>query len=389
MDRLYETMHRLLASTTSNFHRYVYDRINWDNRMLGLVGPRGVGKTTLFLQHIKHAGQLEHTLFVSADNLYFSDHTLFDTAETFNKNGGIYFYIDEVHKYLGWSRELKAMYDAFPDLHVYFTGSSILDIERGEADLSRRAPKYSMQGLSFREFLAMRYEIETPALSLEDILAHKAVLPGVDHPLVYFKEYLVSGYYPFGQDPDFSIELGQVINRTLEVDIPQFANMTAATGRKLRKLLALISTLAPFKPSMTKLASQIEVSRNNLEDYLLFIEKAGMIAQLREVSTSINGLGKVEKVYLDNTNILNTLSDSAPDVGTVRETFFFNQMRVNQEVTSSPISDFQIGDHAFEVGGKSKGQKQIREATQGYVVKDDIEYGHGNVIPLWAFGLNY
>ena len=389
MDRLYETMHRLLANTTSNFHRYVYDRINWDNRMLGLVGPRGVGKTTLFLQHIKHAGQLEHTLFVSADNLYFSDHTLFDTAETFNKNGGIYFYIDEVHKYSGWSRELKAMYDAFPDLHVYFTGSSILDIERGEADLSRRAPKYSMQGLSFREFLAMRYEIEIPALYLEDILAHKAVIPGVDHPLVYFKEYLVSGYYPFGQDPDFSIELGQVINRTLEVDIPQFANMTAATGRKLRKLLALISTLAPFKPSMTKLASQIEVSRNNLEDYLLFIEKAGMIAQLREVSTSINGFGKVEKVYLDNTNILNTLSDSAPDVGTVRETFFFNQMRVNQEVTSSPISDFQIGDHTFEVGGKSKGQKQIREATQGYVVKDDIEYGHGNVIPLWAFGLNY
>lgn len=389
MDRLYETMHRLLANTTSNFHRYVYDRINWDNRMLGLVGPRGVGKTTLFLQHIKRADQVNQTLFVSADNFYFSDHTLFDTAEIFNKSGGTYFYIDEVHKYEGWSRELKAIYDAFPDLHVYFTGSSILDIERGEADLSRRAPKYSMQGLSFREFLVMRYEIETPALSLEDILAHKAVIPGVDHPLVYFKEYLASGYYPFGQDPDFSIELEQVINRTLEVDIPQFANMTAATGRKLRKLLALVSTLAPFKPNMTKLASQIEASRNNLEDYLLFIEKAGMIAQLREASTSINGFGKVEKVYLDNTNILYTLSDSLPDVGTVRETFFFNQMRVNQEVTSSLISDFQIGDHTFEVGGKSKGQKQLREATQGYVVKDDIEYGHGNIIPLWAFGLNY
>lgn len=389
MDRLYETMHRLLANTTSNFHRYVYDRINWDNRMLGLVGPRGVGKTTLFLQHIKRADQVNQTLFVSADNFYFSDHTLFDTAEIFNKSGGTYFYIDEVHKYEGWSRELKAIYDAFPDLHVYFTGSSILDIERGEADLSRRAPKYSMQGLSFREFLVMRYEIETPALSLEDILAHKAVIPGVDHPLVYFKEYLASGYYPFGQDLDFSIELEQVINRTLEVDIPQFANMTAATGRKLRKLLALVSTLAPFKPNMTKLASQIEASRNNLEDYLLLIEKAGMIAQLREASTSINGFGKIEKVYLDNTNILYTLSDSLPDVGTVRETFFFNQMRVNQEVTSSLISDFQIGDHTFEVGGKNKGQKQIREATQGYVVKDDIEYGHGNIIPLWAFGLNY
>ena len=389
MDRLYETMHRLLANTTSEFHRYVYDRINWDNRMLGLVGPRGVGKTTLFLQHIKHAGQADKTLFASADDLYFSNHALFDTAETFNKNGGKFLYLDEIHKYEGWSRELKAIYDLFPDLHVYFTGSSILDIERGEADLSRRAPKYHVQGLSFREFLAMRYEVEAPLLSLKDILAHKAVIPGIDHPLPYFKEYLACGYYPFGQDPDFQIELGQVVNRTLEVDIPQFANMNASTGRKLRKLLALVSTLAPFKPSMAKLASQIEVSRNNLEDYLLYIEKAGMIAQLRDASTGINGLGKVEKVYLDNTNILNTLSDQAPDIGTVRETFFFNQMRVNQQVASSSISDFQIGEYTFEVGGKSKGKKQIREAAQGYVVKDDIEYGHGNIIPLWAFGLNY
>lgn len=165
--------------------------------------------------------------------------------------------------------------------------------------------------------------------------------------------------------------------------------MNASTGRKLRKLMALVSTLAPFKPSMAKLASQIGASRNNLEDYLLFIEKAGMTAQLRESSSSINGLGKVEKVYLDNTNILYNLSDGAPDVGTVRETFFFNQMRVNQNVFSSPISDFQIGDATFEVGGRSKSAKQIRDAVRGFVVKDDIEYGHGNVIPLWAFGLNY
>ncbi len=357
--------------------------------MLGLVGPRGVGKTTLFLQHIKHADQADKALFASADNLYFSEHTLFDTAEVFNKNGGIFLYLDEIHKYEGWSRELKAIYDSFPDMHVYFTGSSILDIERGEADLSRRAPKYHLQGLSFREFLAMRHTIEVPVFSLEDILKQRASIPGVSHPLPYFKEYLVSGYYPFGQDPDFSIELAQVVNRTLEVDIPQFANMNASTGRKLRKLMALVSTLAPFKPNMTKLAAQIGASRNNLEDYLLFIEKAGMIAQLREASTSINGLGKVEKAYLDNTNILYNLSDGAPDIGTVRETFFFNQTRVNQTVFSSPISDFQIGDATFEVGGKSKGTKQLRDATRGFVVKDDIEYGHGNVIPLWAFGLNY
>lgn len=389
MERLYETMYRLLENTASDFHRYVYDRINWDNRMLGLVGPRGVGKTTLFLQRIKHANQAEQALFASADNLYFSDHTLFDTAEAFSKSGGTFLYLDEIHKYEGWSRELKAIYDSFPDMHVYFTGSSILDIERGEADLSRRAPKYHLQGLSFREFLAMRHGIETPAFSLEDILEHRASIPGVSHPLPYFREYLISGYYPFGQDPDFPIELAQVINRTLEVDIPQFANMNASTGRKLRKLMALVSTLAPFKPNMTKLAAQIGASRNNLEDYLMFIEKAGMIAQLREPSTSINGLGKVEKAYLDNANILYNLSDGTPDIGTVRETFFFNQMRVNQHVFSSPISDFQIDDATFEVGGKSKSAKQLRDATRGFIVKDDIEYGHGNVIPLWAFGLNY
>lgn len=165
--------------------------------------------------------------------------------------------------------------------------------------------------------------------------------------------------------------------------------MNASTGRKLRKLMALVSTLAPFKPNMTKLAAQIGASRNNLEDYLMFIEKAGMIAQLREPSTSINGPGKVEKAYLDNANILYNLSDGTPDIGTVRETFFFNQMRVNQHVFSSPISDFQIDGATFEVGGKSKGAKQLRDAERGFIVKDDIEYGHGNVIPLWAFGLNY
>ncbi len=389
MDRLYETMQRLLANTVSPFHRYTYDRINWDNRMLGLVGPRGVGKTTLFLQHIKESGQVDNTLFASADNLYFAEHTLLDTAEEFYKNGGAFLYLDEVHKYDGWSRELKAIYDSFPNMHVYFTGSSILDIERGESDLSRRAPKYTMQGLSFREFLAIRYAIELPPLSLDDILAHKASIPGIDHPLPYFKEYLTCGYYPFGQDPDFPLELTQVVNRTLEVDIPQYANMNASTGRRLRKLMALVSTLAPFKPSMAKLASQVGVSRNNLEDYLLFIEKAGMIAQLRESSSGLNALGKVEKVYLDNTNLLYSLSDEAPNKGTVRETFFFNQMRVNHSVASSSFSDFSIGARTFEVGGRSKGKAQLQSAGEGYVVKDDLEYGHGNVIPLWAFGLNY
>lgn len=389
MERLYEYMNRQLKSVNDEFHRYMYDKINWGNRMLGLVGPRGVGKTTLFLQRIKEHHSTADTLYVSAEHMYFANHSLYSLAEEFFKNGGKYLFIDEVHKYEGWSRELKLMYDSLPGLHVYFTGSSVLDIEKGEADLSRRAPKYLMQGMSFREYLAVRHGVHAPCLSLADILAHKEEIPGVEHPLPLFKDYLRCGYYPFGDDEQFDIELGQVIARTLEVDIPQFAGMTAATGRKLKRLMAIVSTLAPFKPNMTSLGSQIQVSRNNVEDYLLYMEKAGMVAQLRTNAGGLGALGKTEKVYLDNTNILYNLSEGSEDIGNVRETFFFNQMRVGHKVTASKISDFEIDGLTFEVGGKNKGQNQIAEAKHGYVVKDDIEFSYGNVIALWALGLMY
>lgn len=389
MERLYEYMQRQLESTSCAFMRYLYTRVNWDNRMLGIVGPRGVGKTTLFLQRIKQAHSLDNTLYVSADNMYFAEHTLYDTAEAFNKNGGIYLFVDEVHKYPSWSRELKAIYDAFPDLYVYFTGSSILDIEKGEADLSRRAPKHLMQGLSFREYLGIRHGLDVPAFSLDEIVGQKARIPGVAHPLPLFRDYLRTGYYPFGSDAAFPLELEQVVTRTLEVDIPQFAGMNMATGRKLKELMAVVSTLAPFKPNMTSLGSKIRASRNNVEDYLGYMEKAGMIAQLRTGAHGIGALGKTEKVYLDNTNILYNLSDGNEDVGTVRETFFFNQMRVNHKVTASVASDFCIDDMTFEVGGKSKGASQLKGVERGFVVRDDMEYGYGNVVPLWAFGLEY
>ena len=389
MEGLYQFMQKQLDATESQFVRYKYGAIHWQNRMLALVGPRGVGKTTLFLQHIKKHHSLSDTLYVTADHLYFTGHTLYETAETFNKNGGKFFFIDEVHKYSNWSQELKLMYDAFPDLHVYFTGSSILDIEKGEADLSRRAPKYLMQGLSYREFLAIRHHIEVPVFSLQQILNHEAKIPEVDHPLVYFKEYLKEGYYPFGQDLDFETELNQVITRTIELDIPQYANMNIGTAKKLKKLLVIMAGLVPYKPNMASLGSQIQASRNNVEDYLAYLEKAGLLAQLKDGTGGLGELGKVEKVYLDNTNLMYALSDGQEDVGTIRETFFFNQMRVNQRVTSSQISDFEIQGKTFEVGGKSKGKRQITDAKEGYVVKDDIEYGYGNVVPIWAFGLNY
>lgn len=389
MQRLYEAMFRLLDQTPVDFHRYLYGEIKWDNHMLGIVGPRGVGKTTLMLQRLREAHTSDDALYVSADSLYFSDHSLYNVAEELVRNGGRYFFIDEVHKYPDWSRELKAMYDSLPDLHVYFTGSSVLDIEKGQADLSRRAPKYVLQGLSFREYLAIVHGINAPCCSLEEILAGGLRIPGVEHPLPFFKDYLRRGYYPFGTDLDFEIELEQVITRTLESDIPQFAAMTAATGRKLLKLMSIVSTLAPFKPSMTKLASQIQASRNNIEDYLLYMEKAGMIAQLRTGASSIGALGKAEKIYLDNTNILYVLAGEGADIGNVRETFFYNQTRVRHRVSASKISDFEIDGITFEVGGKSKTRAQLKGAERGYVVKDDVEYGHGNVVPIWAFGMTY
>ena len=388
MEQLYEFMLRRLDETTSSFHRYVFDSIKWENRMLGLIGPRGVGKTTLFLQRIKESHSTDDSLYITADHLYFSQNTLFDTAERFYQNGGRFLFIDEVHKYPDWSRELKMMYDAFAHLHVYFTGSSILDIEKGNADLSRRAPMYRMQGMSFREFLVISKHIHASVLSLDDILVNRIPLPA-EHPLPLFKEYLRRGYYPFGTDADFTLELNQVVTQTFEVDIPQFAGLTVATGRKLKKLMTIVSALAPFKPNMTSLGSQIGASRNNIEDYLGYMEKSGMIAQLKSEVSGLGALGKTEKVYLDNTTHPYALSDGRENIGSVRETFFFNQARVGYPVEASKISDFKIGDATFEIGGKSKGKDQIKNATRGFVVKDDIERGFGNALPLWAFGLLY
>ena len=299
-------------------------------------------------------------------------------------------FIDEIHKYTGWAQELKQIYDTHVDLKVAFTGSSVLDIIQGEADLSRRAPVYHLQGLSFREYLEMFKGIVVPTYSLEDILQHRVELPkGLEHPLPLFKEYLRHGYYPFGDDVEFIMLLNQSVNLTMEVDIPQFANMTLSTSRKLKKLLAIISRSVPFKPVMDSLATMVGVSRNVLPDYFLYMEKAGIISQLRDATGGIRGLGKVDKVYLDNPNLAYILAGSEANIGNIRETFFYNQLRVHNDIIVSRISDFEINGVTFEVGGKSKGQKQIAEAKKGYVVKDDIEIGTGNIIPLWMFGLNY
>lgn len=374
---------------STEFHRYMYGEVNWNRQMFGLMGPRGIGKTTMFLQFIKEHKDERKMFYVTADQAYFSNHTLIETADEFSREGGQQLFIDEIHKYENWSRELKEIYDKHPDLMVGFTGSSMLDITKGEADLSRRAPIYMMQGLSFREYLNLFHHVDVPVYDLDQILNQEVTIAGVRHPLPLFAEYLHRGYYPFADDPEFDMILNQIINQTMELDIPQFANMTPATGRKLKKLLAVIAQSVPFKPVMDSLATVIGASRNVLPNYFLYMEKAGMIGQLRDDTGGIRGLGKVEKVYLDNTSLAHHLGGKATEVGNLRETFFYNQMRVKSDISSSRISDFEIDGRTFEVGGKRKGKKQITEASEGYVVRDDIEYGAGNIIPLWHFGLTY
>ena len=391
MELLYQTFEESLQKTSLDFKRYLFPAVKWNRRMFGIVGPRGVGKTTLLLQQIKENNSKLDTLYVSMDDLYFAGNSLLETAKKFHKEGGKNLFIDEIHKYPDWSKTLKNLYDNYPNLRVVFTGSSVLNIMKGNADLSRRTLLLHLQGLSFREFLQLFHRITVPVLTLDEILSHKSndLKPHIGYPIKYFKEYLQKGYYPFGKDEDYLYHLKQIVSQTMESDIPQYANMNVSTGRKLLKLLSLIAGSVPFKPNFSSLSKSIEVSKNNISDYLYYIEKAGMISQLREKTDSFLVLGKIEKVYLDNTNLAYCLSEKLPEQGNLRETFFFNQMRVNNKIFRSEKGDFNIENMTFEVGGKNKTQKQIENLKNAYIVKDDIEYGYKNVIPLWAFGLNY
>lgn len=386
---LYSYMESLLKQTPLKFKRYKYNEIEWSARLIGITGPRGIGKSTMLRQYIIEHRNEGHHLYIAADHLYFSIHNLTELADEFAKDGGTHLYIDEIHKYKGWSRELKLIYDLHPELHIIFTGSSVLDIQQGEADLSRRALMYSMQGLSFREYLLLYHDISSPVFTLDDILNHKAEIPGVLHPLPYFRQYLKDGYYPFAIEGNFAQRMQQIISQTVETDIPQYADMKASTARKLKRMLTIVSQLAPYKPNAESLANEIGVSKNNIPDYLLYLEKAEVIGQLRDNTGGMRGLGKVEKVYIDNPNIMDTLSGGNPNIGNIRETFFYNQMRVRNDVISSKASDFTIDKYTFEIGGQKKGKKQIENIPNGIIVRDDIEYGHDIIIPLWHFGLNY
>lgn len=389
MEQLFEYFKRKLNETPTDLIRYKFSEIKWEGHALGLVGPRGVGKSTMLLQYIKMQLEGRDTLYVSADHLYFASHTLVDLADRFYKMGGKHLFIDEIHRYEGWSVEVKQIFDSYSDLQLVISGSSILEITKGMADLSRRIPIYEMQGLSFKEYLHLFHGIKMDAVSLERLLKHDYDIPEVEHPLPLFHDYLQRGYYPFGKDAAYDIELMQVVSQTMESDIPLYLNTNVSVGRKLKQLLMVVAESVPFKPVMQKLADVTGISRNYIQDYLMYMERAGMIAQLRDAVGGIRGLGKTEKLYLDNTNLIYVLAPKRADIGNVRETFFMNQMRVVGDIMCSPVSDFLMDNMTFEIGGRKKGQKQISEIDNAYVVKDDIETGYANVLPLWAFGLLY
>lgn len=390
MDMLIRTFRTRLENTPTDYVRDLHDKISWNSRLVAILGARGVGKSTLVLQHIKLHEDIRSTLYVSADDLYFSTHTLVELAEKFYQDGGKVLYIDEIHKYKNWSTEIKNIYDTYADLRVGYTGSSILDLEKGGADLSRRKLEYRLPGLSFREYLSIGKGIRIPVHSLEQVVTNKIDFPYKEHrPIALFKEYLKAGYYPYFQEEGYYLRLQSVINQIVSNDVPVFAEMTVSTAQKLKKLLYIIAQSVPFKPNYSKLARDLDINRNLVSDLMVYLEKAQLINILRDDTKGISALGKVDKVYLNNTNLAYALSDSTPDVGNIRETVFLSLLMQTQVITSSSVSDFRIGDRTFEVGGRNKKQKQVRNVQNAYVVKDDIEYGYKNVIPLWAFGLTY
>ena len=390
MQALYEQFYQLLELTPMNFFREKIDQINWDVRILGILGQKGVGKSTLILQHIKRQGNVDKSLYIVADDIYFSAHTLLETARDFFARGGKYLYIDEIHKYQNWSREIKNIYDSLPLLHVVYSGSSMLDLKQGGADLSRRVIEYHLPVWSFREYLNLRCGWQLKTATLDEVLKGKVDFPyGAERPLMYFDEYMNKGCYPFSLEPEFETRLRQVVNTTVELDIPKYAQMTIAATQKLKKFMYYISKSVPVKINYSDMARDLALDREDLPKYLEYLEKAELVSVLRMKANGDAILRKMDKLYLHNPNMSYVLSGEKPNDGNSRETIFLCWTKHLYDTLESPISDFEIAGKTFEVGGRKKGKKQIQDATEGYVVKDNIEYVFDNQVPLWMFGFLY
>lgn len=390
--RLYE---RRIKNINLDFVRSDVDDIPWNDRMIGIKGARGVGKTTLLLQHIKRdIENTEEALYVTLDNLYFYEHNLFELAEEFMLMGGKYLFVDEVHKYPKWSVELKMIYDELPELKVVFTGSSILQMLQGQADLSRRALIYNLNGLTFREYLIFNQTLDfTTAISLDDIRNnHKEIAHTISRqikPIAHFRKYLETGFFPFYKENETSYHqrLAQVINMVIDTDLVSIHDINIDTVHKLKQLLFVIAGSVPFKPNITKLSEHIKASRNTVLMLISYLKDAQLIAPLYASGGGDNILRKPEKIYLGNTNLIYAINAVNMNEGNERETFFMQQLSKNHEVNNAIKGDFLIdNEYLFEVGGKNKNLSQLNGETKGYVAADMMEVGHGRIIPLWLFG---
>lgn len=398
MEKLIELFRKKMTGPLPVFERELERKINWNARLISVRGSRGTGKTTLFLQHIKKtfSNNLNKVLYVNLDNIYFSNNTLVELAEKFASRGGTHLFIDEVYKYENWSKEIKNLYDDFPELHIAFTGSSLLEILNGRADLSRRTLVYELTGLSFREYLSLIKAHDFPIFTLEEILKNNkqisAEIASKIKPFEFFDDYLSFGYYPYfleGKD-DYFNRLNETLNMILEVELPMLRGLEIAYIPRIKKLLAVIGESAPFIPNITQLAAKIGISRQTLLIYLKYLEDAKLINQLYKKSRGLSVLEKPEKILMENTNLIELFNGENANTGSRRETFVLNQLLHSHKVDFSEESDFFVDSkYTFEVGGKNKKRKQIQEIPDSYIIADDIEFGTDRRIPIWLLGFMY
>jgi len=401
MDILFERHDTYLANVPMEYIRGIMQHIDWNARLLVIKGPKGVGKSTLMLQYIKKNFDTDdrHVLYCSADTNYFSTHTLTELADHFAKIGGKYLFIDEVHKYKGWSSEIKEIYDLHRDMHLILSGSSLIQINDGHADLSRRILEYDMPGLSLREFLRLDKGLDITPVTLEELLKspnkYCTYVKSLCHPLEHFRNYLQFGYYPFFFEGKLGYynRLENVINYIVDVELTKHRGIDVGNTRSVKALLQVISQMTPYEVDIAKLSKATGISRPTVLKYLVYMEEANLIRRLFTELKSITDLQKPGKIYLDNTNLLYALSPNRPEIGTVREAFFANQLSSAGHVVEYAgykKGDFRIdGSMVFEVGGADKGFGQLDGQENSFVVADDIESASLRKIPLWAFGFLY
>lgn len=398
MEVLHEKFIQRLRYIPMGFIRSMMDKVNWNARLIGIKGARGIGKTTLLFQYIQLnlANELEHTLYASLDSFWFTTNSLSDLIATFEKRGGKYLFLDEVHKYPNWAQELKNAYDEYPQLKIVFTGSSALEILNARADLSRRAVVYEMQGFSFREYLCVETGRSFDSYSLQELLTnHMRIAQQITthiKPLQYFDSYLKFGYYPFYREqPElYDHKLSEVIHMILEIELPQLRGIENAYIIKLKQLLVAIATSVPFIPNVSKLSEKIQINRTTLLAYLHYLDEIRLTNNLFRETKGISKLQKPLKIYLENTNLIYNLAPKNANEGNLRETFFRNQVGFVNSIQYTEKGDFLIDEmYTVEIGGKSKTHKQLKEISNSFVVADAIEIGYQNKIPLWLFGFLY